>query len=354
MRYNSGMINIVQQSRQWMPAKLLMVLLLMTATASHVAQARPELGPPSIKLRSNIANVVVATLAGETDEGRMAFDKVSDLHNEAPQRIVIDGAEHWRDQLMVGKTYVLGFISWQRQRHPKVLKPRPGGPVLMNLPGASPAIYQDHPGVRRLLSWPLDEAQYSPEAMLPVIMSGLDSGDWQLQEFFLTELVTREPLHAHLTPEQRQRVAAMAADASVSPEARQLLLDLGDFLGEALTAQQRLGIARELIASQPLIQDPASDYPSLVRTALFTLEQQGDPTDVPVLSRWLRCEHTGLVEAALDAMQALDVVQLPGIISRQLDDTLISQPRRQALQSYQRRVAAILRQRQNEESGREG
>ncbi|MCG8465810.1 MAG: hypothetical protein MI750_13315, partial [Xanthomonadales bacterium] len=177
---------------------LLGACLGLSLLSASVVHARPELGPPSIKLRSNLSNVVVASFVGQSGERQATFEKVQDLHSEAPESIALRISPQLMQQLVPGRDYVLAYIAYSTQRLLQKVEARKGGPVVINLPGAAPALLADSPELREILAWDLDETVTSPAGLMPLIRSGLTSQDWQYQNFFLTELALRPPLHKRL------------------------------------------------------------------------------------------------------------------------------------------------------------
>lgn len=325
----------------WMQLAVALFCLLFVC---HSALARPELGPPSIKLRSNVSNVVVAQFDERRERDLAVFTKIQDLHNEAPAQIELRMDPQWIESLEAGQSYILAYIGWTSQRLVKKLEPRADGPVLINLPGAAPAIFADSAIMRDMLSWNLEDSLQSPLQILDLIRQGLRSEDWQYQMFFVTEIATRPNLHGALSAADRVMVAELAKSPSSPPYVAQFLFQHGDFLGSAFDAVQRSALAREILSCQALYQDPLSLYPSMIRSAMHYLKRHGEPEDAAVLVRWLQSNQTGLVEGALEALRELDLDRLPDLIEQALSQTLVHRDKRQLLKNYQRRVDAIRQQ----------
>lgn len=320
------------------------LLVLACLLPLGTVHARPELGPPSIKLRSNVANVVAARLESRGENGELHFTKLEDLHNEAPAEITLTVLPQLARSLQPGRNYVMAYIGWRQDRFPKVLVPRSGGPVLISLPGAAPAIFADSPVLREILSWDLEQSQHSPVELLPLIRAGLQVADWQYQEFFVTEIATRFPLHQHLTDTDREAVVRLATGPATSPYVPEFLFYNGDFLGAAYAPQNRTEVARHVLRETALRLDAGSAYPALVHTAMEYLAENGDEKDGAVLARWLWTNHNGLIETAMESMRRLGVADLAEMIDEVLTQSILDDTNRRVLENYRRRLDAIRQQ----------
>lgn len=283
-----------------MPTKLFAVLLaasLMMVSNAPVL-ARPELGPPSIKLRANLANIAVAELSDISPDYQLTFQMQRNLHNEAEPVIVIRSDKLTSNMLEVGKSYVIGYTTWRVKRFPRVASSRADGGVIAHLPGASPAIFELSPLLIKMFEWDVDESLQSPAAMLPIILQGMASDNPQLQDFFSTELVTRPSLYQQLSSKQKQQIEAHLADSDYAPESRSLMLSDSFFCGQVIGQAKRTHIAQEIVTSQPVNIDAGSADGSLVSTAMHILQQSQQPAHAQMAQRWLSSNQPALVESA--------------------------------------------------------
>ncbi len=268
--------------------------------------ARPELGPPSIKLRTNVSNIVIAELDAISADSKLTFKIQSNLHNEAQGSVLVRSDALTSAQLSVGQSYIIAYVGWDVKRFPRTVKPRKDGAVIISLSGAAPAIFQPNEDVIKLLQWNIDESLQSPEAMLGVILRGMAEADPQLQNFFTTELVTRPKLYAKLTPDQKQKVVSYLGDSSYTPAGRSLMLGNPAFSEFLLTDDGKLKIARQILTYQPVQIDFGSQYGGLVRAAMKVMESSDNASDVHVAQRWLSSNQAILVESAAAVIYAVN------------------------------------------------
>ncbi|MCG8465089.1 MAG: hypothetical protein MI750_09580, partial [Xanthomonadales bacterium] len=284
---------------------------------------------------------VGASFVGQSGEHQATFEKVQDLHSEAPESIALRISPQVMQQLVPGRDYVIAYIAYSTQRLLQKVEERKGGPVVINLPGAAPALLADSPELREILAWDLDETVTSPTALMPLIRTGLTSQDWQYQNFFLTELALRPPLHKHLNDGDREQIVALAFDPDASPYVPRFLIQHGDFLGEAFDHSVRSELARSILRTHTLQQDQATLYPLLIRTAMHHLGKHGNAGDAPLLKRWLRSNNVALVEEAMESLGFLRIPEMDHWLKEELSQSLNSQHKHQAIKSYQRRLLAI-------------
>ena len=294
---------VSSQSLLW----LLAVLLICSLTAN----ARPELGPPSIKLRSNMANIVLAEFMHHAEDGDLILKKVEDIHNQADDRIRVRALPNAETSLAKGNRYVVAYVNWQVQRFPRTVKPRRDGAVIIHLPGASPALFPADDKLITLLQWEMEASLQSPPAMLPIILSGMNSKDAALRDFFTTELVTRATLHELLTAAQTAEILKHLADPDYPPTSRQLMLGNVEFANNVLTASQRLKVASEIVRDEPVHLASGSNRTGMVNAALDVLQQVEGDNHAELARRWLLADQSGLIESAAEVIyrqQATDLL----------------------------------------------
>lgn len=282
---------------------LVMVAICMLSSPVY---ARPELGPPSIKLRTNVSNIVIAELDAIGTDSKLTFKIERNLHNEAQGSILIRSDALTSAQLSVGQSYIIAYVGWDVKRFPRVVKPRRDGAVIISLNGATPAIFQPNPDVIKLLQWDLDESLQSPDAMLELILRGMAETDPQLQNFFVTELVTRPKLYNKLAPKQKQTVISYLENSSYTPAGRNLMLGNPAFSDFLLSHDSKLEIARQILTYQPVQIDFGSQYGGLVRTAMKVMEGSRDVNDAYLSQRWLSSNQPVLVESAAAVIYAVN------------------------------------------------
>ncbi len=318
------------------------LVLFMAYFTFGVANARPELGPPSIKLRTNLSNVVIAELHSVSADHKLTFSIGENLHNEAEQSIIIRSDALTAARLGTGQTYVIAYVGWDVQRFPRVVKPRRDGAVIINLPGAMPAIFQLNPDLIELLKWDLKKSLQSPDAMLALILRGMAESDPQLQNFFSTELVTRPKLYRKLTAEQKQAVAGHIEDSGYSPLGRNLMLGDQAFSELLLSQNAKLKISREILIHHPIHVEFGSQYGGLIRTAMKVVESTGDVDDATKAQRWLSSNQPTLVESAAAVIYEVNPETLISALEQAAEYSLLEKHSRDALVNLLRRYRLSL------------
>lgn len=275
------------------------LIALAICMLSCSVYARPELGPPSIKLRTNLSNIVLAKLDSISPQHQLVFSISENLHNETEALMVSIRSDALTSaKLSVGQSYVIAYVGWDVQRFPRVVKPRRDGAVIINLNGATPAIFQPNRDVIQLLQWDLEESLQSPDVMLELILRGMAEPDPQLQNFFTTELVTRPKLYTKLTSEQKRAVVGYVENSGYTPAGRNLMLGDSAFSVFLLSHDTKLKIARQILTYQPVQVDFGSQYGGLIRTAMKVMEGSQDINDAHKAQRWLTSNQPVLIESA--------------------------------------------------------
>ena len=312
------------------PGRLCLVLFLVFGLVG-VTLAKPKLGPPSIKLRTNLSNVVIAELDSVSRDHMLTFTIRENLHNEQDESIVIRSDELTSSRLQTGQTYVMAFVKWSVQSHPRVVKPRRDGAVIIYLPGAEPAIFQPNDEMIELFLIDLEESLQSPDEMLPVILRGMSEADPQLQNFFATELVTRPRLYMQLSRKEKRTVTGYIADPAYSPSARDLMLRTPAFTETLMRQNAKLDIAREILSSYPVNVEFGSAMGSLIRTAMKIVEDNAKSSDAQESRRWLHSNQPALIESAAAIIHAAEPDELVGALEEANENTLLGKQSRETL-----------------------
>lgn len=318
------------------------VILFVTVFSLDTVFARPELGPPSIKLRTNLSQIVVAELESISDDHKLTITVSENLHNESEDSIIIRSDALTADRLVVGESYVIALVTWDVKRFPRVVKPRRDGAVIINLAGAMPAIFQPDADLVELLKWDLEASLESPDAILPLILRGMAQEDPQLQNFFATELVTRPQLHAKLTRKQRKTVASYMGDPDYFPSARELMLSDASFSNLLLSRRAKLSIARNIMITHPTYMEFGSPHGGLIRTAMKIMESSPKASDAIIAERWLTSNQPTLVESAASVIYAVNPDSLLAALKRAIEYTLLEKSSRDTLKNLLNRYELSL------------
>ncbi len=319
------------------------MLWLVLAVLSTSLSARPELGPPSIKLRTNLSNVVIASLTDIKHDHQLTFKLEQDLHNQAEPIISIRSDAVINRRLKVGEKYVLAYVGWDVTRFPRTIKPRRDGAVIISLNGAAPAIFTPQPELIKLLQRDIEQSLRSPPDLLPLILRGMAEEDRHLQDFFATELVTRPSLYTQLNSAQKQTVAGYLMDHDYAAASRNLMLSNAVFSRHILNDDQhRENIARQILEHYPVVVDPALPAGGLIRTAMKILEDTDDPAYVSEAQRWLASNQPALIESAAAMIYAARPDVLISALQQTLQQTALPEQSRDTLEQLTRRYRRAL------------
>lgn len=295
------------------------------------SQARPELGPPSIKLKSTISNIALMKLLAITDN-HLEFQLIENIHNQAPPEVSLLVNQDLAESVMVGRTYVVGYIAWQTDRFTKQVSARVGGPVLMNLPGAEPAIFTESPELIDLLKIAVDESLKSNQKISDLIVSGLNNYDPQLQNFFVVELITRKSLHQ--TPAMRDRIQALFLDPQLAWHLKRFILVNGGLTEQQLASDWYCQFAANTLNYASTQLDPKGSDSGLI-IQLIEKNNSCQSTKYSIdFSRWITSNNSGVVEAAIGKMRAGDLEQTILAVENGLKSGVLKRKNRQTLSNY--------------------
>ncbi len=312
-----------------------LILLLSFMTMVFDVEARPTLGPPSIKLKTEISNIAQVKLEAKS-ENKLHFLLQQNIHNEATEKIVVRTTQQVSKSLQVGQSYIIGYIAWQVNKPRKEVVARDGGAVLMSLPGAEPAIFNDVAEIRDLFSIEVAEALSSPESLLPVIKTGISSDDFQIQNFFVTELVTRKSFLN--IPSVMIDIQKLIVDADVDWRIKYFIL-----ANEGLKESQLRSSWFEDWATATLLNsstqfDLSGSEASLIVQLLKKSEYYLHADQTAILERWINSNNTGVVESMLDVLKMMELDDAIKIVNARLQQTLVDESMRVTLNNYLTRL----------------
>jgi len=299
--------------------------------------ARPTLGPPSVKLKSTISNVAVMQLMDITDSGKLQFKRIKDIYNESAESIVIDGSDELSQQLQLNEQYIVGYVAWYNDKISRKIIPRKGGPVLLSLPGASPAIFKYDAVIEQILNWTVEDSLKSDDKLYQQIMAGLlKTTDEQQLSFFITELLTRHPYLKK--PAVESVIESLITSPEVSWQNKALLISLIDAgkgsLNEPWFCEFMVGTL-SLAATD--IGDNNTQSGLIISLLNNSQTCQIEAPYLPI-KRWLNSNHSGVVEAAVSAMRLLDLPLTVKEVERVLKFTLKGENIRFTLNNYLSRL----------------
>ena len=302
--------------------------------------ARPVVGPPSIQLRSNLSNILVAELISVEQDGSLTFKKNSDIHNTAETELVeIVGDPRTAAGLDIGQRYIIAYIAWESVRQPKIVRPRPGGAVFLSLTGAEPAIFRYNEDIETFLRWDLDKSLDSPKSMLPIILRGIQQQDEFVRNFFMAEVVLRNNLYQHFSAENKSVLMHQLGDPMTSDRIKQLMLSEADFLETITSDQQSLcAVLQNILAYSSTELNPMGRRAGVIRSALMHMRSCSLWTDMDVVSRWVLSDVPSVIEAALESLHYKQPGSDLEAVETALQQSMLNKNTREVLHNYRKRM----------------
>jgi len=302
--------------------------------------ARPTVGPPSIQLRSNLSNVVAAELISVDSDHNLSFKKIKDIHNTTEtDTITISADADLSDSLQTGQRYIIAYIAWISLRQPKVVKPRPGGAVLISMTGAEPAVFAYNEDIENMLSLDMDDSLNSPKEMLPLIMRGVQHADEAVQNFFMAEAVLRSNIYQYLDADDALTLLQMLDSPTTSDRVKELIFFEPAFL-QALSSDT----AHVCSALQKLLAYSSTDLnlqgrrAGVIRSALIKAQSCPPFENTDIISRWVMSNVPSVIEAALEHLHTFKAGSDLQAVEKALQQSVLSKNNREVLHNYRRRM----------------
>jgi len=313
--------------------KLLLLMLFITMT--FTVQSRPKLGPPSIQLKTEISNLALVKLMAKTPQA-LTFSLIDDIHNKSAKKILIRTNHHLNQNLQVGHTYLIGYIAWKVNKPNKDIIPRPGGAVLMSLPGAEPAIFNNHSGISEMLAWNLESSLTSPEAFLPLILAGIKNTDFQVRNFFVTELVTRKSFMTR--SEVKAEIRQLMLDPVVDWKIKHFIIANEGLDDRQIKSDWFMKWASTTLTHSSTQFDLNGSEATLIIQLLKYFRDYSELLEPNIISRWMHSNHTGVVENSLDVLKINNLDLAIVLVKSKLQQTLINDVMKLTLKNYLTRL----------------
>lgn len=274
-------------------------VLLAWVSASTAA---PRLGPPTLFMVEEGHRSAVVEVIERLADGRFRARTVKRLHGETPDELVLTGGG---GLLVPGGRYVIGHTD-----KPFGRSPRPdatsAGPRLLTVPAVGAAVFEDTPAMRRLVSRRNGTEPLDARGRLDALLEQLARPDVQARRFVTLELALDQALARLADEDDIESVRRTLAAGDLETLARDHLLRASRGLVEDRSGEWLAAECRRVLASHGRRLDLASFVPSLLVTALETLEQTGTRADAELASRHVASNNPGVGKAAFSALAALD------------------------------------------------
>jgi hypothetical protein len=305
---------------------------------NDVAYARPELGPPSIQLRGNLANVTVAKLVEIKTDFSLKFEKIKDLHNSADDIFLVASDQMISSRLSPGSEYIVAYTKHQVDRRTKTVSIRRGPTKMLGLPGAQPAIFRSTDAMLFMFGISVEDSRQSPDEMMSVVWSQIENPDVQIQNFFITELLTRGALTGQLNKKQFKKLVSIMISPDTDPEIRTFILLNGQIPENILSDRKLKKSLTKILATESVNLDLLGSAPAFFRSCFIKLASDNEAVDIKLLARWLRTNSLGVLQYILDHVHRFYPDEEKAMLSRIVDQTLMIDQNRKAIRDRLQRL----------------
>lgn len=318
-------------------------LALGALLAGAVATAAPPpLSPPLDALWQQDVVLAEGTLVAVEGSQRLRFTDVVVRHG-GPD--LADVAVLADDQVLAqvhpGTRYVLAWIGWMRSpANKKVRVKRPGGPLLVSTPGATPALFEASEVWRELLLKPPTSQRLETREHLDRALDGLDAADPRMQSLFAAELALRGALQRRFGADDRARLRTAARRNALSATARTHLLEAARIHASAFGSGWT-EVAADVVTREVVAHAPGAANEGLVWAAFALLAEQGGVVPLGSLARWITSGNGALAEQALLAVRRQAPSEEAALLVQALDDPSLAAGTRAFLLDHRRRLPAM-------------
>jgi hypothetical protein len=315
--------------------------ILASLSSAFATAAPPPLSPPLDALWQQDVVLAEGTLAA-VESPRLRFTEVVVRHGgEAATEVTVLVDDVTLAHARPGTRYVFAWIAWMRSpANKKVRVARPGGPLLVSTPGASPALFEASAAWRGLLLEPPSPQRLETRAHLDRALAGLDNADPQVQSLFAAELALRGALHKRFDAADRARLQAATRRGTLHAAARTHLLEAARIHAAAFGSGW-VSVAADVITREAVARTPGAPNEGLVWAAFALLGEQGGQVPLESLTPWVSSGNGALAEQALLAVRRQEPAREAALLDAALDDPALAPGTRAFLLDHQRRLRAL-------------
>lgn len=311
-----------------MRIKLLYILSLFITCNSY---AKPQLGPPSVQLRSSLANIVRAKLVSISSDYTLNFRKIEDLHNTAEGDLSMASNQFVAEKLLIDTNYIISFSAHTIHELTSKISIKNGPSIIANIAGAEPAIFYDNKSIRSILTYSIQESIKSPLSMLEIIFTGIQNKDQQVRDFFIVELLTRPKLVAQLDGAQLKIITAFLVDNDTSIKSKEFILQYGNKILNVVNKDELHSMLLNYLKYMPVQLDLGSGQASFIRTCLKQIAPSTKDQDITVIARWLKSNSLAVVQTAKVLLHDINHKTEMSKLNEAYKETLLSNNTRQLL-----------------------
>jgi len=299
---------------------LLIFAALVITLIGPEAMGGPRLEPPTTFMRHDRYRSAVVKVIAIQEDGRFQLEVLEQLFDETPDGLVVRAVGGAGDLIEVGGTYIIGHTDKPARRTPR-WDTDPAGSRILNVPAVGLAVFEHSNAMKTLVRAHSADSPLSERQRLDAVIEQLGSADVQSRRFVLAELALAPEIRALVGDSELETLRTALTTGELEPLAHDYLLRaartmIGDWGGDWLAVD-----CRRLLASHGTELDLRSTTPSLLVTALETLEETGEAVDAELAGKHVPSNNPGVGKAAFSAMIALDpdlaIEAAPGYIANE-------------------------------------
>lgn len=226
-------------------------------------------------------------------------------------------------QVREGENYIVGYTVFTSDpRNPERLVANRKGARMLVAPGLEPALFEDRPDVRKVLSLGKSEHGRESRSSLKLLLGMLKDSDPQLQNLAALQIVFEDELQEKIKPADRPAIEAFVRDTKAPPSARGFLLVAAMRHPDLYGTDWWLDAAQNLVSTTPLggYAMESKGLDSLVLRAFDVLDISSAEVPPKSLTRWLKSENLNIAESALSVLRKQEPELERATIQTALDD----------------------------------
>ncbi len=294
-------MTIKKQNRNRLRTNLATIACIVyLGLVSLAAHSRPESGPPSQKMKTNLSNVVIVELKEPYPAPMKAVFEIKRILFGNTQRalgstIAISTGVVRLSEKDIGVPFLISFSDWVRvgtKIDPKIQKSS-DGPYLISVGGASPVLLQFHENMMDLLM----NNYRSDHELADLIKPLFYSKDQRIQEFAVAEVVFRNTRDVEFAPKGLDFISNRLAKRRFSPQGKALMMSNPFALERFFSNKQRRQLSVSQLKKTKLTGDV--NYP-LISASLRDLANYRKDADIVMVKRWLLSAQPSIAEDAAE------------------------------------------------------